>query len=58
MELDATALVIPIPFTKDLSVATMPAWRENTVHITVLNPKEDWLLGLVLVKEAITDSTE
>jgi hypothetical protein len=56
MELDATALVIPIPFTKDLP--TMPAWRENTVHITVLDPQEDWLLGFVLVKEVIIDSTE
>jgi hypothetical protein len=58
MELDATAVVIPIHFTKDLSVATMPAWRENTVHITVFDPKEDWLLGFVLVKRAIIDSTE
>jgi hypothetical protein len=58
-ELDGTQLVIPIFFTKDLLVAVMPAWRENTVHVTVLDAQAGGLLpGLVLVRDAIIDSLE
>jgi hypothetical protein len=63
IELDETALVIFIFFTKDLSVAVMPAWRENTVHVTVFDAQAAWLPGLVLfrallLRDAIIDSME
>jgi len=57
-ELDGTEIVIPIFFTKDLSVAVMPAWRGNTVHVTVFDAQAGWLPGLELLRDAIRDSME